>query len=456
MRDKRRLVEWGKNVVIALLAVSALLLLQQTQFYSGAGESGSGPVHVLLSLLSGEEEEYQAAGVDWRRGTAIPPVRLAVMSSQGRAGFQYDNEEVLRLFTNFSNPLVAALTAAEPPVTSSAEEFQAALQSRNPGIYLDFLGVVPLPNLTAWLSGVQSLEGELNDMVRRLLLTVTDEGEVMLYYIDEDTGLYYSSRTSPELSARLERLVGSAPQPNGVQFAFEAGEEYADLDPYTMLEGGAAPRPSRYTVSNPVPLTGENAGDGYGEAFESLVSRLSFHPQSMSYPSRDNSVVVQEGSERLRIYSNGQVIYDPTEADVERYPIQGSGDDPTLWELVGGAWSFVDGVLSDLCGAARLYIMDVEVPGEGQLTVRFGYQLDGAAVLVGQDGYAAQVEITGGSITAYRFQLRSYAYLDEGPAIMPEIQAAAALYALEGEGRELMRYYPDSLGDSVSAAWGGF
>ena len=63
-----------------------------------------------------------------------------------------------------------------------------------------------------------------------------------------------------------------------------------------------------------------------------------------------------------------------------------------------------------------------------------GYQLDGAPVLVGRDGYAARVEISGGAITAFRLQLRTYTYLEEGPMVLPELQATAALSALEGGG----------------------
>ena len=88
--------------------------------------------------------------------------------------------------------------------------------------------------------------------------------------------------------------------------------------------------------------------------------------------------------------------------------------------------------------------------------MRIGYQLDGAPVLVGRDGYAARVEISGGAITAFRLQLRTYTYLEEGPMVLPELQATAALSALEGGGSELMLYYPDTRGDTVTAAWGAF
>ena len=145
MRGKRRsLVEWGKNALIVLLSISALGLLWQTRFYGTMAEGASGPVGALLSMLPGEEESA-AAGTDRTRGATVYPVRMAVMSSQGRAGIQYDNEQVTQLFTDFSNPLAAALAAAETPELSTAEAFQAALQSRNPGVYLDFLGRCPCP-----------------------------------------------------------------------------------------------------------------------------------------------------------------------------------------------------------------------------------------------------------------------------------------------------------------------
>ncbi|MFQ8760039.1 MAG: hypothetical protein ACLSAF_12075 [Intestinimonas sp.] len=40
--------------------------------------------------------------------------------------------------------------------------------------------------------------------------------------------------------------------------------------------------------------------------------------------------------------------------------------------------------------------------------------------------------------------------------VLPELQATAALSALKGGGSELMLYYPDTRGDTVTAAWGAF
>ena len=76
---------------------------------------------------------------------------------------------------------------------------------------------------------------------------------------------------------------------------------------------------------------------------------------------------------------------------------------------------------------------------------------------MGQEGWAARVEITGQAITGFQLQLRSYTYLEEGPQVLPELQATAALEAQGLKGSELMLYYYDDLrSDTVSADWGAF
>ena len=453
-KRKRRLTEWGKSLLIVLLSVSALYLVGRTQFYMDGSAIGQSWLASVLSILPGGEETQPAQSVAvWSEGTAVRPVRAVVTSPHGRSGIQYDQESVERLFSSFANPLSDALAGCSAPEQTTAAKFQAALGSKNPGVYLDFLGGVPLADLSAWLSGGRAPNQALTDTARRLLLTVTDEGDVVLYYINEDTGLYYACETTRDLAERLSQLVEGI-SPNGAAFAFESGGPYAILDPYTLLEGGATPQPGRYASSNPVPLPADTGGS-YGAAFDALVQSLSFHAQSMSYPYR-NAVAVQEGAERLHIFKNGLVTYEAADLEDPRFPVQGEGENLTHWEIVGSAWAFVERTLSPLCGEARLYLIGTEEGEAGGTAVLIGYQLDGAPVLVGRDGYAARVEISGGAITAFRLQLRTYTYLEEGPMVLPELQATAALSALEGGGSELMLYYPDTRGDTVTAAWGAF
>ena len=171
--------------------------------------------------------------------------------------------------------------------------------------------------------------------------------------------------------------------------------------------------------------------------------------------------MVQEGAERLRVSESGLVTYTAAELDDPRFPIQGLSETPTDWELVGSAWAFVETAFqtasTPLYGEARLYVIGTEDLEDGGTAVTFGYQLDGAPVFVGTEGWAARVEITDQVITGFQLQLRSYTYLEEGPQVLPELQATAALEAQGLEGAELMLYYYDDLrSDAVSADWGAF
>ena len=455
---KRSLIEWGKNVLIVLLALSALYLLGRTQLYVDGAASGGHLLSGLKALFSDEEAlpPSQVLG-DWSQGSLPRPVRMVVLSAQGSAGIQYDNAALDSLFLEFTNPLADALTGAGAPEQVDEEAFRVALSAQRPGIYLDFLGRVPLANLTAWLSGGRAVNANLTQSVRRLLLTLGEDGGVRLYFIDENTGRCYVSETASDLAQRLERFVAGV-SPNGAAFAFQSGEAYASLAPYTLLGGDQPPRPDRYTAANPIPLSA--IGDDYGDAFEALVRSLSFQPQSMSYRSRDG-VTIQEGSEKLRFSDTGLVTYEAADLTDPRFPLLGLSQNPTEWELVGTAWAFAEQVFqtsgtSSLCGDARLYVQGLEETEDG-VAVLIGYQLDGAAVVVGQLGCAARIEISDGAISGFQFQLRKYTYLEQGAQVLPELQATAALEAQNAQGSELLLYYYDDLrGDVVTADWGAF
>lgn len=455
---KTALIEWGKNLLIVLLALSAFYLLGRTQLYEDGAASGWHWLSALQSALAPEESAAsgQLPG-DWSQGSLPRPVRMVVLTPQGSAGIQYDNATLDSLFLEFTNPLADALTGAGTPRRVEEADFRAALSAQRPGIYLDFLGRVPLANLTAWLSGGRAVNSGLTQSVRRLLLTLDEDDRVLLYFIDENTGGCYVAETASDLAQRLERFVNGV-SPNGASFAFQSGEVFASLAPYTLLEGDQPPRPGRYFVSNPVPIAA--SGDDYGDAFESLVRSLSFQPQSMSYRSRDG-VTIQEGSEKLRFSDTGLVTYEAADLTDPRFPLSGLSQSPTEWELVGTAWAFADQVFqtnttSSLCGDARLYVQGLEKSGDG-VAVLIGYQLDGAAVVTGQLGCAARIEISDGAISGFQFQLRRYTYLEQGTQVLPELQATAALEAQNAQGSELLLYYYDDLrGDVVTADWGAF
>ena len=78
--------------------------------------------------------------------------------------------------------------------------------------------------------------------------------------------------------------------------------------------------------------------------------------------------------------------------------------------------------------------------------------LDGAAVDVAATGWAAEFTVEEGYITGYTLHFRSYEETVQRVSQLPLAQAAAALEALDGAGRELLVCYTDS-GETVTAGW---
>ena len=450
-KRKNRLVEWGKDLLILLLAVSAVYLLGRTQLYdSGGGQSWLSGV---LSLLPGgrNEPSAQPAG-GWGQGGVMRPARIALRSDVSRYGVQYDSEKVADLFAQLINPLSDALAGAEAPTAVGQRVWREALTAARPSVYLDFLGPIPLADLDAWLSGGRSANPNLTGTARRMLLAQTGDGDVVLYYINENDGLYYACKTSPSLWDRLAALVDGVP--NNAVFAFEDSARYGALAPYTLL-CQEAPLPRQYAVTNPIlllsPLPNPVSLDGSPELDE-FVRGLSFHPQSYTAYAVTDGVSLQEGGDRLTITGDGVVTFRAAGEENARYPVA-SAEEPTLWEMVDGAWAFVEKNVGALCGDAWLYLSSLEELPEGGAEVCFSYQLDGADVLVGSEGYAARIVVRGGAITEFTLQLRSYTATGETTLVLQELRAAAAMEALDAEGSELLLCYQDRGGSPIAAGW---
>lgn len=450
-KRKNRPVELCKDLVILLLALSAVYLLGRTQFYDNSDRWFSGSFSFLP--FGDHQSPSQPAG-GWGQGGVMRPVRIAMTSGLGCYGLQYDSAGVNDLFGQLINPLSDALSAASAPQQSSAREWRAALAGGRTGVYLDFLGNIPLANLYAWISGGGAPNENLTGTARRLLLSITESGDTVLYYINESDGLYYACHTTADLASRLSALVEGA-SPNAI-FAFEDQEQYGGLAPYTLL-GFLTPQPHRYAASNPLPL-GAIAQDGSlspesQAALETFAQSISFHPQSYTTYLIPDGLAIREGGDTLTVTASGEVTFRSSgEESASRYPIAVSGAEAQPWEVVDGAWAFVENALGGLCGDARLYLIDA-VQEEDATALYFGYQLGGAAVQVGSEGYAAKILVKKGQIDQFTFQLRSYADTGETTLVMQELRAAAAMDALDAQGAELLLCYLDRGGDQVTAGW---
>ena len=424
-----RLLELGKDVLIVLLACSAVWLTTRVQRTGSLGD-----------LLADTPQEGQGQTQAPGQMEMVRPVRMAAVGRSGettiRYGAQYDQQSTDALFQQVANLLVEALSDGGEMSPVSQWEWRTALTSP-PSLYFDLMEGVPLSVLTGWLTG-ESTGGEV--FVRRLALAAS-RGQVFLYYQDEESGQFYAGPVDVISVSRLESAV-SGLSDNGACFAFEK-EGYSLLSPYTLLMPGT-PQPAVYQVYNP--LSRE-------EGLNSLLEALDFPASSSyTYQGTDGELVVRNGYDTLRVSAQGTVRYHTTEGEISRYPVASDTGGTGCYEAVEACRVLVSETLGTQCGAARLVLTHVERI-TGGWAVEFGYCLDGAAVQVYEEGCAARFLVQNGQIAEITLQARSYEETAESGLVLPRLQAMAAMEAAGLEGRELLLGYQDSGGGTVTAGW---
>lgn len=420
----RRLLEWGKNLLILLLACSALYLAARTQLGRGVFQRQSGPGGWREETSMGEQADL------------VRPVRMAATLSAGdeltRYGVQYDTDGCDSLFQRAARPLMEALSCAQSPQPVSRQAWEEALCT-GPAIYFDLLGEIPLNTLAAWLGAEETaLEGS----ARRLVL-VAQEDLAELYYQQEGTYYLYAAPlvTREQLEEALSGLSG-----NRAQFAFEL-EQYAHLDPDTLLLPQSPSLPE-YTAANPLADQVEGS-----ELLNSQLTALSFSVDTNHIYITSGTQVIRNGNDTLRLDEEGNLVYHALAGESTRYRLP-----PRLSDQIEECRALAQATVGALCGDGRLCLQQIRPTGE-TLVVEFGYVLSGAQVQVGSEGYAAQFVLEAEQITQFTLRYRRYQAAPEQALVLPELQAAAALQALGRSGQELSLVYTDNGGERLTPAW---
>lgn len=439
-RRHRKWMETLKSVLIVLLTLSAVYLTLLTLDYSKVSWA---PLQGVLALFRPEREQTPSDTFSPAQFSIIPkPVRLAVCDGTDRLAVQYDSQQTDLLYDTLNILLTEALASASSPQKVAESAWRNALQA--PGVWFDFLGPVPLEALYAWL-GEGGSNPALVHSARRMAVALDGDGQVRLYYHNESDGLYYACATTVVYEAHMDTLI-SGYGGNGVCYVFELEDNsgYQALDPYVLLSSGTL-SPAVYHASNPL-----------AEIDEALVADLQqalfFQPQSNSVYPVANGIRIREGRETLELSRDGTISYHGGDGDSARYPISGGGDGD-LPALAEATWRLAADTVGRWCGAARLYLMRMEVQEDGSTLVCYGYSLNGAEVALSGGRCAAQFTISGGQITDYTLYLRSYEQTGQTSLVLREPQAAAALEALAPQGGELVLCYSDSGRESVQAGW---
>lgn len=420
MRGKltRRQIDRIENILIAVLACTAIFLAGETNLFQAfAGQGG------------GQDSTAAYSGMQTTEIPDTAPVALMVQNDLGRWGARYDQDRVDQLYqSGLKDLLVHSLDRMERPKSSRLEDWQQAVTQEDAWVCYDFQYSIPFVSAAG-----QQGEGRI------FLVTLRGGQAESLYVFDPDTEEYWVSKIGTAglaMPAAAQELA-----PNEAMFAFEH-QELAQSLPGHMMVLSEAPACLVYSVSNPL--------EGLDQAgLESLLETAGFNLQAVSIYESADSTVVREGADTLRIQQDGTVIYHGSESGEARYQARSS------WEgdLRAQAEGLLDQLVGQSSGTAWFFCQGAEEQADGRVVLTYCYQLDGACVSLKENGWAAQFIFQGEDLLSFELTFRCYEATETPCAVPPERQAAAAAEAQGSGGKELQLCQRDDGSGQTRALW---
>ncbi len=418
---KETLVERGKDVLIVLLACSALWLAARSR---------------TVMLVPDEAEQFRPNESQYlEQMEVVRPLRLVAngvgSTGSGRCLLQYGEEESDSAFQQASGLLTEALSAPGKPEKVSRGYWEEALTDR-PSLYFDFQGEIPMEVL-------MGRDQEGLPVVRRLVLSEGPSG-MELCYRDEKQKTYFMYRAEAvnplHLKELLTTLIG-----DGTFYAFES--PWSSMAPDTLLHT-ESPAPMEYLVSNPVA--------GGQEVLEELMGDLGFSVSTSNFYPSGGEQVARNGNNMLRLSDGGTLHYEADGEGGGHFSIQAPKDlGHPLARYVDSSRRITNAVMGSRIGQARLYLDRVEEREDGTL-VTFEYSLNGIPVRL-KEGAAASFLFRQDHVMQFDLRLRNYTPSGNIGLVLPPRQAVAALEAMDLDEQELILIYTDSGADKATAGW---
>ena len=441
LTGRQRAVELVKDLLIVMLACSAVYLAARTQLHTGL-------VPWVETLLGGEHTQQNGRLDLTRISDVVQPARAAVClgvnrnGEVSRYGVQYSDSLTQRLTSTTAGLVGEGLASARTCTLLSDEDWQQAL--RAPGIYLDYQGAVPLTALCQWLNDGVTNAALSNICAAQLVLADLGGETAVLCYKNEIDGLYYAWSTT----VSCDGYFASTLEPytdNGARFAFELDAESYGAVSGDLMVLGASTQPALYQTVTHLDLTNDSSRDDLQQA-------LLFRTQDYMVP----GMWVCREDDTLRISADGVVTYEGESSS--RYPVgvlaNGSMD---VADLLETTHRLANDALTVWCGGtptAQLALTEALPLEDGSWVVRYHYRLNGISLAFSDGEDAAFFLVKDGAVTSFFLRLRCYEDTGQRSPILRERQAAAALEALSGgQTLELMLCYEDTGGDTVQAAW---
>lgn len=418
---KRRVIEFLKDVLIALLTCSAIFLAWQTPMATHL-RGWVGPAAPAVEEPSFSNEE------------ALTPWAIRVNNSLGAYGVSYDESGLARVFQRFSPFLGEAFSTAEAPAALTQQQWRALLEA--PGFYCAFQGTPSLAVLSAWLGTGETLTGQAE-----ALLLAREGNRVTLAWRNGNSYRRASTQMdyAPGLAQALEDF-----SPNGAAFAYALAatdDAYEALDPYVLLPVNT-PQPQIYAAASP-----DFVGDR--EALTRLLSALGFLSGVDSAYETPGGLTVTESGDRLQVTPAGQVTY--RSGEESRYPVL-SSDFPTAAQAAQAAWELLCRIAEAFENTPAYVLTGVETTESGW-AITFGSRLEGVPVSTGEKGFSARVVTEGRKISEFTFTLRAYTPAGDVSLLPSGRLAAAALRSIPGSDGRLDLRYSDTLSSTLAAVW---
>jgi len=392
MSSARRAVEWAKTALIALLLVSAVLLGWQTGLFNDFFSP-------IADFVAGVPEPVPTT-------EAARPLVIVITDENGaRYGVRYDTARRNAIYDSTRGIFSEALGSAAVPVEIGEDAWRAAL--RGAGVYFEYIRPVRLSVLDRWLDARMPVLAD-DVTVRRIFVAFGEEWN-RLYFQDEETGRFFEAETA-SLAARVGDF--GIHDPNGAVFAFETGVRAAESAPFMLIMPGNMHRFARAAATGSLE-----------EQVDTVISTFG-HEGEATRPYFDGQgALVRFGTRfSVRAEPNGRTVYRRTGSLAEEAQHQ-----LTECEMIERARVTVETSIGETSGAAELFFELFERNEDGSFSVTFGYYLAGGRVHMHEDGFAARITFTAGTITEAELHFRDFSFFPgEYTALLPEIQALAA------------------------------
>lgn len=420
-----------QNLAILGLSVSAMSLLGQVvSFELGLDGSLKALTSQFSDTIIAPSFSDTTHAVDL--STLSAPMNLVVTGEYGRYGSLLVSSSTAGV-DQAQALLREALGSAYGGTEVSSDRFQELVAQR--GVYFDFL--IPVP--VSVMSGRLQAEFDPGGSARYYLVTDAG-GSTATLYLWDGSGSIRQYSTAVDLSA-LSQVI-TAFESNDARFAFEAGEEFSFLDPYTLVTNTRFQAPLLHAAT-----------PAAAQAIDDLLSLLDFNPHTNSrYPLSNGTEVVVEYPRTLRVQSDGTILYTGgTEPASSLYQVSSAGESTTQTEAVLAALQLSETLLSyGGIDVSSLWFSGITAIDDGWI-VTLDYQVNGIPVYFSDGESAISVEISGTTITAFHCRFRQYSVQESTYPLLPLAQTIAM--ASSYEDGFLTVGYVDQSGEQLTPTW---